>query len=199
MALILRDTKIVLTCRPRSGAFPGGSACGASSRTTRSRDADGISPRPDRAGADAIGAAATTCTQQGAASVAGESPPPGASGWALPPTAKSTAAGPPTAVITSGDFRRRLGNECRPTRAPHEQIKETSRKCNYIFLTARFGHPLHRPATGHGCKTKSGRPRQLPSVPERYRVEKQCDIAPPAIARRIHRPEHAVQHDDETR
>ena len=32
-----------------------------------------------------------------------------------------------------------------------------------------------------------------------YRVEHQRDVAPPAIGRRIHRPEHAVEHRDDPR
>jgi len=49
-ALMLRAAKIVLTCRPRSGAIPTGSTRGASLATTRhldARDAGAVSAGPE--------------------------------------------------------------------------------------------------------------------------------------------------------
>jgi hypothetical protein len=122
-ALILRAARIVLTCRPRSGATPTDSSCGASRLTTRHRDAldaDTISPGPeltlDKAHDDGVGAATVICDQHGATSPATESAAPrAATGWALPPTAKSMATGPTTTATTTGDLRRSLANRCRPT------------------------------------------------------------------------------------
>src|ERR1700751_5261646 len=79
-ALIVRAAKIVLTCRPCSGARPTGSSCGTYFGTTRHRealDAACSSPGPaftvDGAHDDEAGAAAITWTQHGSAAPATES------------------------------------------------------------------------------------------------------------------------------
>jgi hypothetical protein len=79
-ALITRDAKIVLTCRPRSEARPTGSICGTYFGTARQRDAldaGAVSPGStltlEKAHDDAAGAEAATWTQHGAAAPATES------------------------------------------------------------------------------------------------------------------------------
>src|ERR1700684_972133 len=82
-AVMLRAARIVLTCRPRSGAISATRRRGASVVATRhlaARDAGAVSPAlactADSAHADAVGAAAASCTQHPAASSATESASP---------------------------------------------------------------------------------------------------------------------------
>src|SRR5439155_15638074 len=83
----------------------------------------------DGAGENAIGAAATISRQHGAGvSTAGAASRTAglasgaASGWTSAPAAKKTAAGAMTAASSTGDLRRSLAKECRPTDSTVYQI-----------------------------------------------------------------------------
>ncbi len=122
---MLRAAKMVLTCRPCSGATPTGNKRGISRSTTRHLDGDTwpgaeitLDCSLNGADEDAIGAAPTISMQHGAtSSTTGSVSPPAASGWTSPPAAKKTAAGAMTAARTADDFhfRRCVTNSCRPT------------------------------------------------------------------------------------
>ena len=120
---MLRATKMVLTCRPRSGATPAGSARSMSRCTTRNLDAEMNRPGTEfmligASGGSAQNAAgaATTSTQHGATvAMAGSAARPAATEWTSPPVASNTAAGPMTAATSTDDVRRLLANSCLPT------------------------------------------------------------------------------------
>src|SRR5882757_3523204 len=142
-ALILRAAKMVLTCRPLSGATPTGNV----RSTVRHLDAETNWPGAeleldcpsDVTDESATGAAATISKQHTATvSTTGATLPTtgsAASGWTSAPTAKNTAAGAMTAASSTGDLRRSLANSCRPTDSTVYQI---------VTFAARFNDPISR-------------------------------------------------------
>ena len=126
---MLRAVRIVLTCRPRSGATPAGNV----RLTTRHLDAD-TSDTEDgfalawtivRSASGAVAGDATISTQHGAAgasatagtcSATGATSGTSAGGPLSPLTTRNTAAGASTDAKNTDGLRRSLTSECLPTK-----------------------------------------------------------------------------------
>src|SRR5215208_507099 len=128
---------MVLTCSPCSEATPAGNKRGTAA-ATRHLDAETncagteliLACSLSVADESATDAAATISKQHGGtvssaratSRITGLVSRSAANGWTSAPTAKNRAAGAMTAASRTGDFRRSLANECRPTESTVYQI-----------------------------------------------------------------------------